>query len=164
MSLFLLTDTVVPEGEWVYAMDTIVTGLSSSDTTSPWVIPATTLDAAWIVAIAYGPGWQFDCSEHPFCIVPSGVAERRKKVAPGPLPEPTIVGDVLVWSATTPSLRNVGDIALHSRASLLDASGRAVMDLQPGENDIRHVAPGVYFVRTAESGVRSAVAKVVIQR
>ncbi|UCG43117.1 MAG: hypothetical protein JSU73_00440, partial [candidate division WOR-3 bacterium] len=94
--------------------------------------------------------------------------------------------DVLVWSATTPSLRNVGDIALHSRAKLLDASGRAVMDLRPGPNDIRHVAPGVYFVitpsplpsppqgerkkerglRSAASGKRSAVSvrKVVIQR
>ncbi len=31
-------------------------------------------------------------------------------------------------------------------AVLLDITGRRVMDLQPGRNDIRHVAPGVYFV------------------
>ncbi|UCG43576.1 MAG: hypothetical protein JSU73_02875 [candidate division WOR-3 bacterium] len=49
-------------------------------------------------------------------------------------------------------------------AELLDIIGRKVMDLLPGANDIRHVAPGVYFVRTAESGTRSAVRKVVIQR
>jgi hypothetical protein len=70
------------------------------------------------------------------------------------------------------------------RADLLDISGRKVMDLQPGPNDIRHVAPGVYFVftpspqpsppegerrkergpRSAASGKRSEVIKVVIQR
>jgi hypothetical protein len=52
----------------------------------------------------------------------------------------------------------------HPSASLVDIAGRKVMDLQPGENDIRHLAPGVYFVRTAESGKRSAVRKVIIQR
>ncbi|UCG42670.1 MAG: VCBS repeat-containing protein, partial [candidate division WOR-3 bacterium] len=121
VSLFLLADTVVPEGEWFcqrtgslrfYPLDTIVTGLAPGDTTYPWIVPDTVLEAAWIVAIAYGPGWQFDCSDRPFSIAPSGVAERNKQVAPGPLPEPTIVGDVLVWSAVTPSLRNVEDTAL----------------------------------------------------
>jgi hypothetical protein len=76
--------------------------------------------------------------------------------------------------------------------ALLDITGRRVMDLQPGPNDIRHVAPGVYFVvtpsplpsgaapgfakppegerrkergvRSVESGGWSAVRKVVIQR
>ncbi|UCG43939.1 MAG: hypothetical protein JSU73_04830 [candidate division WOR-3 bacterium] len=64
----------------------------------------------------------------------------------------------------------------HRRAAdLIDITGRRVMDLEPGENDIRHVAPGVYFCRptagsassrSAESGWRSAVSvrKVVIQR
>jgi hypothetical protein len=51
-------------------------------------------------------------------------------------------------------------------SQLLDITGRRVMDLLPGANDMRNVAPGVYFVRTAESGERSAVSvrKVVIQR
>jgi hypothetical protein len=43
--------------------------------------------------------------------------------------------------------------------NLLDISGRKVMDLLPGENDVRHLSPGVYFVRQA-----SSVYKVVIQR
>jgi len=59
----------------------------------------------------------------------------------------TICRDVLVWSAATPSLRNVGDTAFHSRPALLDACGRTVIELQPGENDIRHLAPGIYYVR-----------------
>ena len=33
------------------------------------------------------------------------------------------------------------------RLGLLDISGRRVMDLSPGSNDIRHLRPGVYFVR-----------------
>jgi hypothetical protein len=52
-------------------------------------------------------------------------------------------------------------------AVLLDITGRRVMDLQPGENDIRGVAPGVYFVRrpeTEDGRQRTVVRKVVIQR
>jgi hypothetical protein len=43
-----------------------------------------------------------------------------------------------------------GMLVLTGRQSavLLDIMGRKVMSLKPGENDIRHVAPGVYFVRT----------------
>jgi hypothetical protein len=110
---------------------------------------------------------------------PAGISMRKTPVRSGPVPEPTIVGGVLVWSATTPWLRNVGDIALHNRAALLDIAGRKVMSLQPGENDIRRLAPGVYFVREegprgepsdgtcedAEQGSQgSSVRKFVIQR
>jgi hypothetical protein len=51
-------------------------------------------------------------------------------------------------------------------AALLNTGGRKVMTLLPGPNDIRNVAPGAYFVRSAESGERSAVSvrKVVIRR
>jgi hypothetical protein len=44
--------------------------------------------------------------------------------------------------------------------SLLDISGREVLDLRPGANDIRALAPGVYFVRGAQA---QAARKVVIQ-
>ncbi len=49
-------------------------------------------------------------------------------------------------------------------ASLLDVSGMKVLDLHAGANDVRALAPGVYFVRPA-SGVRrqaSGVTKVVL--
>jgi len=50
---------------------------------------------------------------------------------------------------------------------LLDISGRMVLDLRPGANDVSGLAPGVYFVRwrSAVSGERTAayVRKVVIQ-
>jgi len=51
---------------------------------------------------------------------------------------------------------------------LLDISGRKVLDLQPGPNDVSRLAPGVYFVRerSAAGGRPSAVSvrKVVVTR
>ena len=50
--------------------------------------------------------------------------------------------------------------------SLMDIGGRKVLDLKPGANDVRALAPGVYFVREAVSGERAAagVRKVVVTR
>jgi hypothetical protein len=36
---------------------------------------------------------------------------------------------------------------LQSETALLDISGRKVLNLHPGGNDVRSLAPGVYFVR-----------------
>ncbi len=50
-------------------------------------------------------------------------------------------------------------------ASLLDSSGRKVLDLRPGPNDVHSFAPGVYFV--CEGGAWAeprAVRKVVLTR
>jgi len=42
-------------------------------------------------------------------------------------------------------------------------SGRKVLDLKPGPNDVRSLAPGVYFVREAQTQAQAqAVRKVVI--
>ncbi len=52
-------------------------------------------------------------------------------------------------------------------ASLLDVSGRKAMDLRPGANDVRSLAPGVYFVREASraSSLKpQAVSKIVVTR
>ncbi|MCX6840825.1 MAG: hypothetical protein NTX53_00790, partial [candidate division WOR-3 bacterium] len=67
--------------------------------------------------------------------------------------EPTIVRGVLLLSDDRRP--GTGD-----RAALLDIAGRSVMRLQPGANDVRALAPGVYFVRSKPS----AVTKVVVQR
>jgi hypothetical protein len=53
------------------------------------------------------------------------------------------------------------------RAALHDVVGREVLDLKPGANDVRALAPGVYFVRSEPSAVGcqpSAVTKVVVTR
>ncbi len=66
-----------------------------------------------------------------------------------------------IWLPQTPDFR--------PRAWLLDPSGRMVTDLAPGENDVRHVSPGVYFVCSESSaGTRQptvvTVRKVIIAR
>jgi hypothetical protein len=68
---------------------------------------------------------------------------------------PTIVRGVLFWGAAARSLRNVGDVALHS------ADGRRVMELSPGSNDVSRLAPGVYFIETKD---RTGSAKVLVTR
>ncbi|MCX6841014.1 MAG: hypothetical protein NTX53_01840 [candidate division WOR-3 bacterium] len=54
---------------------------------------------------------------------------------------------------------------LQSEIALLDISGRKVLSLEPGPNDVSHLAPGVYFVR-AVSRKLSAVGshKVFVHR
>jgi hypothetical protein len=49
------------------------------------------------------------------------------------------------------------------RPILLDVSGRKVMDLNTGANDVRTLAPGVYFIRTAQAQAQ-AIRKIVIAR
>ncbi len=92
------------------------------------------------------------------------------------MPNATILRGVL-------RLPEASGVGRHASSVLLDITGRKVMDLHPGANDIRHVAPGVYFVvpphlnplpggerrkeRGPASGVErgaSCVRKVVIQR
>jgi len=49
------------------------------------------------------------------------------------------------------------------RTALLDVTGRRVMSLQPGANDVRALAPGVYFVREAQAQAQAqAVRKIVL--
>jgi YVTN family beta-propeller protein len=62
------------------------------------------------------------------------------------------------------SLRPMAD---GSRRELLDVSGRKVMDLKAGDNDVRRLAPGVYFVRGWGPGTRgegSGLTKVIVAR
>jgi hypothetical protein len=72
---------------------------------------------------------------------------------------PTIVRGV-VWLVPTTSYKP-------QAASLLDISGRKVLGLKPGANDVRHLSPGVYFVRAepqAASHEPQTVSKVVVTR
>jgi hypothetical protein len=72
---------------------------------------------------------------------------------------PTIAGRVLF----VPNA-----IGCESQApSLLDIGGRKVMDLKPGTNDVRALAPGVYFVREqpqTASHKPQAIRKVVVTK
>jgi len=50
------------------------------------------------------------------------------------------------------------------RPVLLDVSGREVLDLHPGANDVRHLAPGIYFVHSTLDNRQSKMTKVVVAR
>jgi hypothetical protein len=70
----------------------------------------------------------------------------------------TIVRGVLLLSS---------DDCRMSNGDLLDVSGRKVMRLKPGANDVSGIAPGVYFVREepqATSPNPQAIRKVVVTR
>jgi serine protease AprX len=91
-----------------------------------------------------------------------------------------VVGKVGIEEAPGAKLQAAGGIPSISRgvlylaeatghkpqaASLMDPAGRKVLDLKPGANDVRALAPGVYFVRGARADARGqAVRKVIITR
>ena len=87
-----------------------------------------------------------------------GVEESSKPQSPRPRLGPTMVRGVLfLVEASSPKPQ---------AASLLDISGRKVLELTPGANDVRTLAPGIYFVRHEGRGARDvgSMRKVVIQR
>ncbi|MEO0020138.1 MAG: hypothetical protein ABIK47_05810 [candidate division WOR-3 bacterium] len=49
----------------------------------------------------------------------------------------TVVRNVLRWTKTED----------RAQVFLVDVTGRKVLELKPGENDVRHLSPGVYFIR-----------------
>jgi len=74
------------------------------------------------------------------------------------VPAATVVRRVLLFEPAS----GVGRV---SKGALLDISGRKVMDLVPGANDVRALTPGVYFVREAQAQAQAqAVHKVVLTR
>ncbi len=86
-----------------------------------------------------------------------GISEGYKPQLASVKLEPTIVRGVLRLP--------LSPFTMHT--SLFDMTGRAVMSLVPGPNDVSRLAPGVYFVREepqASSRKPQAVHKVVIQR
>ncbi len=86
--------------------------------------------------------------------MPGGVAGHRvHRVGLGS--GPSIVRGVLVLAEAVGGWRSAAG------GCLLDMSGRKVMDLEPGANDIRHVAPGAYFIRQNET---DRTTKVVVQK
>jgi YVTN family beta-propeller protein len=86
----------------------------------------------------------------------SGLEENRLQVS-SYKPRPTVVRGVLF-------LPKAASLKPHA-TSLLDISGRKVLDLLPGPNDVRALAPGVYFVREAQAQAQAqAVRKVIVTK
>lgn len=156
VSLFLKTDTVVREGERFWRLDTIATGLAPTESSYTWVVPDTVLAWAKVLAIAYGPGWQYDESDSAFSIGPHGVSEAAAAAA-WQLPAQTVWHGVIRMPEPRPG-------QAMPAVMLCDALGRRIAVLRSGINDLRHLSPGVYFVRMAGGAGRMANAKVVIAK
>jgi len=97
-------------------------------------------------------------------ILKRGVAAASEPDSPSRprvLPHATVVRGVLML----PGLGTRSELpernSVTSCAALLDATGRKVMNLAPGENDVRHLAPGVYLFR---SGPAQPVSRIVVLR
>jgi hypothetical protein len=90
---------------------------------------------------------------------PEGLAESRVSLplaARWACPSPLRAG-------ATISLPRCGELDV--TLDLFDACGRKVLDLQPGANDVRGLAPGVYFVRgpkTEDGRPDAAVRKIIL--
>jgi hypothetical protein len=85
----------------------------------------------------------------------AGIEEGRQPMANGLRPSATVIRGVLMIGDRGPK---TGD-----RAELLDASGRKVLDIRAGANDVSRLAPGVYFMREAQAQAQ-AVRKVVVTK
>jgi hypothetical protein len=84
----------------------------------------------------------------------TGVAE-QPPAQHGVQPIATVIRDVLFLPASL--------FTFHS--SLFDMTGRRVMSLRPGANDVSALSPGVYFVREAQAQAQAqAMRKVVVAR
>jgi len=87
-----------------------------------------------------------------------GAVEERTDAKRRMTTGPTLVRGVL-------SLPPTSSVMHRASCVLLDISGRRVLDLRPGANDVRALAPGVYFIRSEPSavgGLPSAVNKVIV--
>jgi hypothetical protein len=83
-----------------------------------------------------------------------GAKEQPKQRLAAEIPEPTIVRGILPLPAAGMA-NDQGPMAL------LDITGRRVMDLKPGANDVRHLAPGIYYLRLVTGG--DAVCRKVVK-
>ncbi|HTW91083.1 MAG TPA: hypothetical protein VMH22_05185 [bacterium] len=95
-----------------------------------------------------------------------GIAEQRLPQTSSRPSLATIVRGVLVLGAVDGRQQTAGRGAPSDGGrcgQLLNAAGRSVMELHAGANDVRGLAPGVYFVREAQAQAQ-AVRKIVLTR
>ncbi len=123
VSLFLRRDST-------YRLDTIATGLASADTPFVWVVPDIRADSCWLMAIAYGPGWQYDECDQPITIRPSGTEEARLRPtrdwALSARPNPARGRAIIRYDVPAAAEVNL---------TLFDATGRKVAVLASGRHE-----------------------------
>ena len=77
----------------------------------------------------------------------AGIGNSSQLTANSSKPLPTVVRNVFV-------LPEASSRKPQATSWLLDATGRRVLRLRPGANDVSYLAPGVYFVRFTASGAQ----------
>ena len=111
------------------------------------------------IHLAADQNWLNNSIHQPFRVGSGAGVEAKHKLTPTePALQPTLVRGILTVPLSADGWRP---------ATLHDPTGRLVMVLKPGDNDIRHIAPGVYFVRgpeTEDGRPSTAVRKIVIQQ
>jgi hypothetical protein len=117
-----------------------------------------TADFAYGVAVVGGYAYVAACDAGlQICqFYGAGIEEGRQPMANGLRPSATVIRGMLMIGDRGPK---TGD-----RAELLDASGRKVLDLKTGANDVSRLAPGVYFI--SERGTKNEeprTVRIVIQ-
>jgi len=161
ISLFLRRDTT-------WTLDTIVTGLAPSETAYTWLVPDIRSDSCRVVAIAYGPGWQYDESDVPFRIAPVGVAEaaapiiretRLLGISPNPIRDQAQIRFQLAAPGRV-TIR-ISDVAGRTIATLAD--GRRIPGSYTSTWDTRAVPEGIYFVRLESPNYRESRKLVLTQ-
>jgi hypothetical protein len=130
------------------------------DTDYQWWTPVVVTDGGGGAIIAWqdlrwasGPG---TCAQR--VVDAAGVTESTNAEVRATNSGPTVVRAVLALPERTGSRLST---------SLLDITGQKVLELRPGANDARALAPGVYFVREepqAASHKPQAVRKVIVTR
>ena len=163
VSLFLRRDTT-------YQLDTIAHGLAPDDTPYVWIVPNIRADSAYVMAIAYGPGWQYDESDSAIRILGTGIGEER----------PVCVRELRLTVAPNPARGAVSvsyDLpsSLSVDVTVLDLAGRRVATLASGrlgpsryqvawnrqDGQGRALPAGVYFVRLS-AGDKTRLVKLVL--
>jgi len=88
-------------------------------------------------------------------VVHTGIEEDERSGASGEKKLPSVIRGVLLLPRSLDS---------STSACLLDVSGRKLLDLHPGSNDLSRIAPGVYFVAERRTGGQPSAMRVVVAR
>jgi hypothetical protein len=132
-------------------LDTIAHGLAPNETAYSWVVPDIAAESCYIVAMAYGPGWQYDENETAFSIGPVGASENR----PAPIHETKLIGSIPSPLRGPARVRFQLKSEAPVRLDLRDVTGRVVSALAGGVKasgvydvtlDAHTLAQGVYFL------------------
>ena len=126
-------------------------------------------------ALAHGPDAQMILAYSGWIGVVNGKSFQSQRIwgRLGPFPGLAEVAQTLLPKTRSVTiirgtflLPSASGVGRQVSSALLDISGRKVLDLLAGPNDVRHLATGIYFVRST-SGVEhgaSSVTKVVLTR